>query len=195
MEAFVYCWTDKKTNMLYVGSHKGSIDDGYICSSKYMLEEYNKRPEDFSRQIIAEGVLLDMRKLESKILQSVNAALNEMFYNMHNNNGAYILKKHTQETKNKISNSEKGKIVSLESRLKMRNSKLGEKNNRWGTTHSLETKLKMSKAAIGRSFTEEHKQKLSEKKKGKNWFHDPKTKKVNLYHAGEEPYGWVKGRK
>jgi len=21
MEAFVYCWTDKKTNMLYVGSH------------------------------------------------------------------------------------------------------------------------------------------------------------------------------
>ncbi len=26
-EAFVYCWTDHKNKMLYVGSHKGSIDD------------------------------------------------------------------------------------------------------------------------------------------------------------------------
>ena len=56
MNSFVYCWTDKKTNMLYVGSHKGSIDDGYICSSKPMMKEYKKRPQDFSRQIVAEGL-------------------------------------------------------------------------------------------------------------------------------------------
>ena len=36
-EAFVYCWTDHKTNKLYVGVHKGSINDGYICSSKYTI--------------------------------------------------------------------------------------------------------------------------------------------------------------
>lgn len=31
MEAFVYVWTDKITNKLYVGVHKGTLDDGYIC--------------------------------------------------------------------------------------------------------------------------------------------------------------------
>ena len=39
-ESFVYCWTDTKRNMLYVGKHKGDINDGYICSSKYFLSEY-----------------------------------------------------------------------------------------------------------------------------------------------------------
>ena len=67
MEAFVYCWTDHKTEKLYVGSRKGSTDDGYICSSKLMLEEYAKRPADFTRQIVAEGKYDDIRKLESYV--------------------------------------------------------------------------------------------------------------------------------
>ena len=90
MEAFVYCWTDKLTNKLYVGSHKGSTSDSYVCSSKYMMEEYRKRPQDFSRQIVAEGTLADVRKLEATILQSVNARLNEDFYNKHENDGLYF---------------------------------------------------------------------------------------------------------
>lgn len=195
MEAFVYCWADKKTNMLYVGSHKGSPDDGYICSSKYMLEEYNRRPEDFSRQIVAEGELVLMRKLESKILQAVNARLNESFYNMHNNNGVYILKSHTEKTKKKISESEKGKIVSIESRMKMRQNKLGSKNNRWGTKHTEETKKKMSQSALGKVFSSEHKEKLSKNKKGKTWFYDPISKKSGLYFFDQKPLGWIKGRK
>lgn len=195
MEAFVYCWTDKKTNMLYVGSHKGSTDDGYVCSSKYMLEEYNKRSEDFSRQIITNGSHKEMRILESAILKSVNAALNENFYNMHNNNGAYILKKHTQETKNKISNSEKGKIVSTQSKLKMKLSKIGEKNNRWGTKHSEKTKLKMSLSKKGKLFLEEHKTNLSAANKNKRWYHDPINKISTRCKENNQPNGWILGRK
>lgn len=195
MEAFVYCWTDKKTNMLYVGSHKGSIDDGYICSSKYMLEEYNKRPSDFSRQIVATGLHEQMRRLESSILLSIDAASDKKFYNMHNNNGVYILKKHTELTKMKISNSEKGKIVSEKSKQKMRLSKLGEKNNRYGIKLSEKTKKKMSESAKGRVFTEEHKKKLSEKKKNKKWYHNPIDKKSCLYNVNEQPIGWKLGRK
>lgn len=67
MEAFVYCWTDHKTNMLYVGSHKGTTDDGYVCSSRHMMKEYKKRPSDFTRQIIAEGSLHDIRKKEGLV--------------------------------------------------------------------------------------------------------------------------------
>ena len=87
MEAFVYCWTDHKTEKLYVGSHKGSTDDGYVCSSKYMLEEYSKRPNDFTRQIVAECSWKEAISLETAILKSVNARMNEQFYNKHNGDG------------------------------------------------------------------------------------------------------------
>lgn len=145
MEAFVYCWTDKKTNKLYVGSHKGSIEDSYICSSKMMLEEYKNRPEDFSRQIVAEGTLSDIRKLESKILQSFNASSDSLFYNMHNNNGVYILTKHTEKTKQKIRQSKLGKPRSKNSIKKQSLSVLGEKNHFFGKTHSVDFKIKQSK--------------------------------------------------
>lgn len=103
MEAFVYCWTDHKTNKLYVGSHKGKEDDNYVCSSKLMLEEYNKRSEDFTRQIIARGSFSDIRILEAKILDSLNVKEDRQFYNMHNGNGNFYLKGHTEEYKKRMS--------------------------------------------------------------------------------------------
>jgi len=44
--AFLYRWTDHKYGIYYVGYHKGTPYDGYICSSEIMLRKYNKRPED-----------------------------------------------------------------------------------------------------------------------------------------------------
>jgi len=102
MEAFVYCWTDWKENKLYVGWHKGQPDDGYICSSKLMIEQYNSRPKDFTRQIIATGSSKDMVNFETTILKEFNVAENASFYNMHNGNGFYHLNKHTEETKAKL---------------------------------------------------------------------------------------------
>lgn len=49
---FIYLWYDRARKMFYVGSHKGEDDDSYICSSKHMLKEYRKRPQDFKRRII-----------------------------------------------------------------------------------------------------------------------------------------------
>lgn len=49
---FVYIWFDKKRNMYYIGSHYGSINDGYVCSSKRMIAAYRKRPSDFRRRIL-----------------------------------------------------------------------------------------------------------------------------------------------
>lgn len=86
-ESFVYCWTDHLTGKLYIGSHKGTDDDGYICSSKYMLEEYRTRPHDFTRQIVAHGTDSDIRKLERTLLVSLNAKNNPSFYNRHNASG------------------------------------------------------------------------------------------------------------
>lgn len=51
-EGFIYIWRDRKRKLFYIGSHKGTIDDGYICSSMLMKQAYNKRPHDFKRRIL-----------------------------------------------------------------------------------------------------------------------------------------------
>jgi len=50
---FVYIWFDRKHKRYYIGSHWGTEDDAYICSSKWMLQAYRHRPKDFKRKIIS----------------------------------------------------------------------------------------------------------------------------------------------
>lgn len=176
MEAFVYCWTDIKINKLYVGWHKGSIDDGYICSSKLMLEEYKKRPHDFKREIIATGIAKDMVTLESAILKAEKVSVNEHYYNMHENNGFYRLGKHTEETKQKISIANKGNKrpdLSEKNRTHLNPAKLGlcsrsmenELNPMFNKNHTEESKIKMSQNRKGKGTqpkSEETKRKMAE---------------------------------
>ena len=49
---FVYVWFDRKYKKYYVGSHWGTEDDGYICSSRMMRQSYNRRKEDFKRRTV-----------------------------------------------------------------------------------------------------------------------------------------------
>jgi hypothetical protein len=67
---FIYLWRDSKHNKYYIGSHWGSEDDGYICSSHQMRKSYNRRPKDFKRrtlQIINDRTIL--YDIETKWLQ------------------------------------------------------------------------------------------------------------------------------
>lgn len=50
---FVYIWYDKRKKRFYLGSHWGSTDDGYICSSNWMRNAFRKRPNDFKRRILS----------------------------------------------------------------------------------------------------------------------------------------------
>jgi hypothetical protein len=43
---------DKKHKRYYIGCHWGDENDGYICSSTWMLQAYKKRPQDFKRKIL-----------------------------------------------------------------------------------------------------------------------------------------------
>jgi NUMOD3 motif len=170
-EAFVYCWTDHKLSKLYVGLHKGNPTDGYVCSSKSMLEEYLLRPHDFSRQIIATGSMEHIRRLENKILQSANAALSDDYYNRHNGGLKFYPdaearkkiaasnrgKKRSQSARNRISAGKKGrerKPLTEETKLKMsEGQKLRGGNG--PDNHSHESKLKMSIAGKGRKQSRE----------------------------------------
>lgn len=49
---FVYIWYDRKHKRFYIGSHWGTENDGYICSSTWMKQGYKHRPNDFKRKIL-----------------------------------------------------------------------------------------------------------------------------------------------
>jgi hypothetical protein len=115
-----------------------------------MLEEYNLRPQDFTRQIVAEGSWEDMFKFEGKLLRTCDVRSDPDYYNQHNGSGDFYFKGHTEESKKKISAIHKGKILSTEHRQK-----LSEAN-------------KGNKYTLGKILSKEHKQKISESGKGKN---------------------------
>jgi predicted adenine nucleotide alpha hydrolase (AANH) superfamily ATPase len=53
---FVYIWYNKARKMYYLGSHWGTEDDEYICSSTWMRNEYNRHKADFKRRIIKSNI-------------------------------------------------------------------------------------------------------------------------------------------
>lgn len=50
---FVYLWHNKKHKRFYIGSHWGTEDDGYLCSSNWMRKSYYRNPQDFKRRILS----------------------------------------------------------------------------------------------------------------------------------------------
>ena len=53
---FVYIWFDRKHKRYYIGCHWGTENDGYICSSNWMRDAYNRRPNDFKRKILTTNI-------------------------------------------------------------------------------------------------------------------------------------------
>ncbi|CAB4170750.1 Nuclease associated modular domain 3 [uncultured Caudovirales phage] len=148
-EAFVYEWTNTETGMKYIGSHKGHIDDGYISSSKYLLEDYNINPVSFVRKILAYGTVDDMRTLESSLLCEIDAAKSSLYYNKHNQNGKFICTGHNDETKDKMKrripwNKGKTGVYTKDTLQKMKEASAGRIIRPKGSKLSQETKDKLA---------------------------------------------------
>ena len=164
---FVYIWYDKKHKRYYIGSHWGTEDDGYICSSSWMKQAHKKRKIDFKRRIL-ETYILDKKKLliqEEKWLSLIkDNEIGKRYYNLKKcamggatRNG----QTHSEETKIKIGNGNRGKKHSDEFKERIR-------NRRIGTIQSKESNLKRSEALKGRKLSEETKLKLSIASKGRS---------------------------
>lgn len=132
---FVYIWRDRKKNKYYIGSHWGTENDGYICSSKSMKRSFKKRPEDFKRRVISR-VFNNREELyieENKWLGLIDPKeFDKKYYNLMNNAFAtrgHLGKRHSEETKKRISEAKTknptkywtGKTRSEEDKTKMRN--------------------------------------------------------------------------
>ena len=79
MTGFVYKWTNKINGKWYIGSRKGTIDDGYRHSSQIMRAAEEKYGlEAFTREILFVGDYENdkMKDVEATYLQENNAATN-----------------------------------------------------------------------------------------------------------------------
>jgi hypothetical protein len=77
-DGFIYLWYDKLRKMFYVGSHKGNEHDNYICSSKHMIREYRKRPQDFKRKILEKCSIETLLEREQHWLSLIKTK--ELYY-------------------------------------------------------------------------------------------------------------------
>lgn len=83
---FVYIWRDRKHKRYYIGCHWGTENDGYICSSQWMLAAYKKRPQDFKRRILlrVESNKADLFEAEHKILSMIKPhEIKVRYYNLN----------------------------------------------------------------------------------------------------------------
>ena len=82
---FVYIWFDVFRKMYYIGSHWGTENDGYICSSNRMRDAYRRRSIDFKRKIITKvySSKADLLKKEYEYLSFIKEEeLGNKYYNL-----------------------------------------------------------------------------------------------------------------
>ena len=212
-EGFIYIWFDRKHKRYYVGCHWGTVDDGYICSSKWMRDAYRYRPQDFKRRIIQKSIARDtLLDEEHKWLSLIpDEELGESYYNLSKKHFGHwsAIESNNLSVRQKLSEASKKlhqdpayREKFLEGRKKMppqtseQIAKRAKSNT--GKKRSEETKQKIADAHRGKimgPLSEETKQKISEKLTGTNnpfygKTHDPELKK----RMNEKTSQTMKGR-
>lgn len=149
MTGFVYKWTNIINGRWYIGSHKGTIDDGYRHTSKVVaMAEQKHGIENFVREILYIGDYDadNIRLIEGKLLSKNNAARNKQSYNLTNIIGTNC---HTEEANASRKEKLTGRILTAEQcRKNARKGNTNGKGNK-GKTHSKETKAIMSLKGLG----------------------------------------------
>jgi hypothetical protein len=170
---FIYIWRDRKHRRYYIGSHWGTEDDGYICSSGWMNRAYKLRPLDFKRRIIVRidkraNLLDEERRWLSMIKPS---EIKRRYYNLkrgesslwhHNPNSALTVGQ-------KISKAKKGQPRVIHDRAALganisatKKRKFQERRDTLGYAFTPEHAAKLAGINIGRRHTEEWKAQNSE---------------------------------
>jgi len=176
---FIYIWFDRKHKKFYVGSHWGTIDDGYVCSSRWMKQSYKRRPKDFKRRILKNHIYKESLKQEEYMWLKLikKDELGKKYYNLTNilNGDGWVKgKPRTDETKHKVSLGLKtayrnGLVVwnkDMKSSLEYRK-KISDSTKKAMLELSEDTKLRVKKTQFkkGNKLTTEQKMVISEKSK------------------------------
>jgi len=220
----IYCHRNKYNNKVYIGQtcrkylsqRWGKNGEGYTYNTHFWRAIQKYGWNNFEHIILAKDLSKkEADELEIYYIQKYNSTDSEYGYNK-DIGGQHVI---SEEAKQKMSKSHlgktpwnKGKHISEETKEKLRQTNIGKR-------HSEETKKKISKANIGKhsnkgripwnkgmcgeyhvEFTESHKQKLSETCKGKNkdrvWINDGKNCKFVKQSELQEyiTKNWIIGR-
>ena len=163
---FVYIWYDRKHKRFYIGSHWGTIEDGYICSSRWMHKAKRRRPDDFKRRII-EVVGSDRKELYIREQYWLSMIKDEEIRHKYYNLNKFVKDPWYQHPDKrltigqKISKSKKGKSPNNDPQMLIeRGKKISAKMS--GRTFSAEHKEKLRQAKLGKKQTEQQKSRRSE---------------------------------
>ena len=174
---FIYIWYDQKHKRYYVGSHWGSEDDGYICSSNWMRDAHRRRPNDFKRRVI-QRIYTNRQDL----LEAENAwhrlikphELRTRYYNLHTNHSNHWL----GNEEKRLSVSEKIRKTVIEHYSNMSREERSRRHGRVGNLNRLGKKLneeqrkQLSDAHKGITHSEETKAKM----RGRKWSAETRSK-------------------
>jgi len=123
---------------------------------------------------------------ERQYLSMINSGKNNPMYGKKGKESPTYGKICSEETKKKISEAQKGKkhhsygkTISEETKQKLSDAKKGDKNPFYNKKHTEYSKQKMREAKIGKSLSDEHKNKIAKSNKNKN------AKKVLCIETGE----------
>jgi hypothetical protein len=186
--SFVYKWIHLPTGKWYIGSRtaKGCHpEDGYISSSQLIKPLIKQNPTEWKREVIKTGSPEEMIKLETTLLESLDAKHNPMSFNQHNGDGEFTRTGVvvSEDTRKKQSESirkvhpnrgkpspNRGKVASEETRKKQSEAKLGKKRKPF--TEETRDKIRQAKLgnnnpSYGKTPSEETKEKLRQANKGK----------------------------
>jgi len=176
---FVYLWRDKKKNRYYIGSHWGTEDDGYVCSSSWMNSAYKTRPTDFRRRILSRVYTTRKALLNEELrylLMMKPEEIKVRYYNLRiRHTGHWVAEPDARTIAMKSGDARRGSIrgpMTEERKKNISEAKLA-KNHRM----TEETKAKMSEAARLRKISDDAKGKLSEAQKLRHQTHEHYTQK------------------
>ena len=177
---FVYIWFDRKHKRYYIGSHWGTEDDGYICSSSWMMQAYKLRPDDFKRRILAkiyEGKK-NLLEEEYKWLSLIDdeEILSKKYYNRtKHKNGHWMAEDYEKDVKRRISQKTKEAMNRPEVREKYLQG-LKSRNNR---SSDIEVREKRRQSMIGKNVGKDNSKAVAasaEKRRGTNISEEHKNK-------------------
>lgn len=90
-EGYLYRFTNVANGMIYIGAHKGSVDDNYQHSSTNPIlnQAFGDSTSQFKYEVLSYGTWDDMRTEEYNTLKAVDARNNNDYYNLTNGSPAY----------------------------------------------------------------------------------------------------------
>lgn len=172
MYGYIYKTTNLVNGKIYIGRHKSSVFTNYKGSGKALWNAINKYGWDnFKVELLCECESSEeLNEKEKFYIKEYNTKDKSIGYNISDggeqgypilsgkNNPMYG-KRMSDESRKKMSDSQKGKTIPLEVRNKMSESHKGKKK-------SLETRIKMSEYQRNRVVSKETCRKISESLKG-----------------------------